>query len=450
MDRRTVLRHLAWAAAWPGVARPAAADPEVLVLGAGMAGLAAARALARAGRRVRVLEARARIGGRVFTSAAWPDFPIDLGASWIHGHRGNPLTALAADAGARTIATDVDNAAAWWADGRPLSDREWARQAALGEVFESAIVEAQDAAHDRPLVEVLRAVSARVARSEDDRALLAQWANSTVEQEYAGALARLSTFWFDGAEAYPGEDRLFPAGYGALPKHLAAGLDVRLDTPVTRIAWRRDPIEIHTPHGVHTARQLVVALPLGVLQSGDVAFDPPLSPSRREALHEGLAMGLLNKVALRFERAFWPAERDWLQVVDAAPGEFAEWVSLQRATGRPALFGFNAAGAAERIEGLDDAATVALAMRRLRGVFGRGVPTPVAAQVSRWKADPWARGSYSCVPVGSTPTQRRALGEPLDDRVVFAGEHCHPTHPATVQGAYLSGLEAARRLAAAG
>jgi monoamine oxidase len=116
----------------------------------------------------------------------------------------------------------------------------------------------------------------------------------------------------------------------------------------------------------------------------------------------------------------------------------------------PALFGFNAAGAAERIEGLDDAATVDLAMRRLRGVFGRGIPSPVAAQVSRWKADPWARGSYSCVPTGSLPSQRRALGEPLDDRVMFAGEHCHPTHPATVHGAYLSGVEAARRLAASG
>ena len=89
-------------------------------------------------------------------------------------------------------------------------------------------------------------------------------------------------------------------------------------------------------------------------------------------------------------------------------------------------------------------------MRRLRGVVGRGVPSPVAAQVSRWKADPWARGSYSFVPVGSTPAQRRVLGEPLDERVVFAGEHCHATHPATVHGAYLSGLEAARRLAAAG
>lgn len=448
MDRRTALRHLALGAALPLMARPAAGDPEVLVLGAGMAGLAAARQLARAGRRVRVLEARGRIGGRVHTSAAWPDLPIDLGASWIHGHRGNPLTALAAEARARTLATDVDNAAAWWADGRPLSDRELARQAALGEAFEDAIVEAQDAAPDRPLADVLRAVSERVARTGDDRALLAQWANSTVEQEYAGALERLSTSWFDGAEAYPGEDRLFPAGYGALPRHLAAGLDVRLDTPVTRIAWRRDPIEIHTPRGVHTARQLVVALPLGVLQSGDVVFDPPLPPSRREALHEGLAMGLLNKVALRFDRPFWPVERDWLQVVDAAPGEFAEWVTLHRVTGRPALFGFNAAGAAERIEGLDDAATVDLAMRRLRGVFGRGIPSPVAAQVSRWKADPWARGSYSCVPTGSLPSQRRALGEPLDDRVVFAGEHCHPTHPATVHGAYLSGLEAARRLAA--
>ena len=450
MDRRTALRHLVLGAALPLMARPAAGDPDVLVLGAGMAGLAAARQLARAGRRVRLLEARARIGGRVFTSAAWPDLPIDLGASWIHGHRGNPLTALAAEARAPTLATDVDNVAAWWADGRPLSDRELARQAALGEAFEDAIVEAQDAAPDRPLADVLRAVSERVARTGDDRALLAQWANSTVEQEYAGALERLSTSWFDGAEAYPGEDRLFPAGYGALPRHLGAGLDVRLDTPVTRIAWRRDPIEIHTPRGVHTARQLVVALPLGVLQSGGVVFDPPLPPSRREALHEGLAMGLLNKVALRFDRPFWPVDRDWLQVVDAAPGEFAEWVTLHRVTGRPALFGFNAAGAAERIEGLDDAATVDLAMRRLRGVFGRGIPSPVAAQVSRWKADPWARGSYSCVPTGSLPSQRRALGEPLDDRVMFAGEHCHPTHPATVHGAYLSGVEAARRLAASG
>lgn len=430
----------------PAVARP----PRVLVIGAGLAGLAAARALHAAGYRVRVLEARARLGGRLWTDTRWPDAPVDLGASWIHGVDGNPLTTLAQAASVPLIDTRYDRAILYDSDGTPFSAAQTRQLDRLERRLGTAIAAAQAAPSDRSLRAAVEAAFDWPTAPARTRQLLAYLLNSRYEQEYAGSAADLSTWWHDDDNAFGGGDALLRDGYGALVDRLADGLLIVRNQPVTAVTRRADGVQVTTANGVWRADYALLTLPLGVLQAGSVRFDPPLPAAKQRAI-AALGVGVLNKCFLRFASAFWPTGYDWLGYLPplASAGRWVEWVSLARPSGQPILLGFNAADFGRSLEAWDDAAIVADALRTLRVMFGHDVPAPQAAIVTRWAADPYARGSYSFNALGSTPTQRDVLAQPVGGRLFFAGEATSRPYFGTAHGAYLSGLRAAAEVRAA-
>lgn len=452
VTRRRFLKGLMAGAASLGVAGGCAAprrtgDDAVLVVGAGVAGLAAARALVRDGFAVTVLEARDRVGGRVHTSREWPDLPVDLGASWIHGTRGNPITALADAAGAVRVPTSYDNAQLHIAADLRAAGVRTAASEASGDLLARAVRRAWRGERDVSLQAALDAVLEGRTVTPAFRSQLAVHLDSTYVQEWSGDADELSAWQSDEDEGFGGPDVLFPDGYGQITGRLARGLAVRLQEPVTAISYGAGGVVATTLRGEHRAGHAVITLPLGVLKAGGVAFSPPL-PRRTRAAVTALGMGSYMKTWMRFDRVFWPERFDWHGHLAATPGIWSEWVSLAKIDGAPVLLGFNAGSRAREMESWSDERIVADAMPVLRDMFGARAPEPVAVQVTRWTRDPYARGSYSFYAVGSTPGDRRALAAPVAGRLVLAGEAVHDRYPSTVHGAYLSGVRAARTIAA--
>lgn len=413
---------------------------DTLVIGAGMAGLRAAQMLSQAGQRVLVLEARNRLGGRTWTDDAL-GLPVDLGASWIHGIEGNPIHALAQRLNAQLAYTDYDDMTRYTAEGAPLSaSADRALEALFERVLAQATAFAERQNRDLSLQAALDAVTASLTPAE--RRNLAYAVNTTIEHEFAASAVDLSAWYYDEAEAFDGDDVIFPQGYGQLVNALSAGLDIRLEHAVTQVAYEAAGVAVTTAQGVFRARAVIVTVPLGVLQSGAIQFLPALPPAKQQALNR-LGMGVLNKCYLRFPAAFWE-DSHLLGYVGERPGEWAEWLNLHALIGEPVLLGFNAGTFGRALEQASDRATVDSAMQVLRALYGINIPDPVAYRLTRWGRDPWAGGSYSFLKVGSTPDDYDTLAEPVAGRVFFAGEHTSRAYPGTVHGAYLSGERAAR------
>ncbi|RMH16359.1 MAG: FAD-binding protein [Acidobacteria bacterium] len=421
---------------------------RVVVIGAGAAGLGAAAELQRAGYSVLVIEARDRLGGRIFTDRSL-GAPVDLGATWIQGRRGNPISELAARFGVEVApATDYDDVALF-DRGRPVDLEILAR-------YESELQEllAELERYSRGLEEDVSIASglAELLRDEEltpfEERLLA-WFLETLALDAAASADERSLLYADD-EGFGGGDHLFPGGYEQIVHGLARGLEVRRGERVRRIALRQGGVRVETDRASHDADRAVVTLPLGVLKAspgeGGVSFDPPLPEWKRRAISR-LAMGTLDKVALRFPEVFWPAH-DLLGNLDGAGGGLPVFLNLAPHLGAPILVAFSAGPGARRREERSDEAIAGETMEVLRTMAGEAIPAPERLVATRWHRDPFAGGSYSFVPVGARGEDYEALAEPVAGRLFFAGEATNRSYPATVHGAYLSGLREAKRIAA--
>jgi monoamine oxidase len=416
----------------------------VLVVGAGMAGVAAAKNLQRQGLTVIVLEARSRIGGRVWTDWSWQDVPLDLGASWINGTMRNPLFGLAKKLDLATVTTGYHSTPViYTARGEVVSERE--QQTArfrFARIMGALERKRETLSRDTSLRNAFDLACSHPSNS-GSRDLLTHMFHTHIEQEYATEGTDLSLWYWDDTGMYRGADAVLSAGFAQLVERLAEGLDIRTSHVVKRVECHRDSIEVLTNKAAFCADYAVITLPLGVLKNGSVNFAPDL-PQQKLASLKKLRMGVLNKLFLRFAECFWPPEKDWLEYMGSP--HWGIWFNSFKYTHVPILIGFDNGTKAASLEILPDQEIVASAMKVLYRAFGSAIPAPAAWRTTRWASDPFSVGSYSHTPPGADSLDYDVLAQPVDGRLFFAGEATHRSHYGTAHGAFLSGARAARQI----
>jgi monoamine oxidase len=422
-------------------------EVEVIVIGAGIAGLTAARDLSIDGYDVLVLEARDRIGGRIWTSQEL-GIPIDLGASWIHGFEDNPIARLARRHGIDILRTDISsvtparfrNMALYDEEGRRLTDPEIVEMSDMMADYLEFISLKQKEGVEMSLFAVEEEFAAAQNYTPAQLRRLNFIARTYLEHEWAGPRSQVSLLEYDKALHFAGHDRVFPGGYSQVTEKLAGDSKILLGHEVRQIDYTGYLVDVLTNHGSYHAYQVLVTVPLGVLQAGKIAFNPSLPRTKREAIRK-TRMGVFNKVFLKFDKVFWDADFELIGYM--GDGDWPEIINFHKITGNPVLLAFSAGATGAANESLPDAEIVKSLMDCLRKMYGENIPEPSGFQVTRWNSDPFSLGSYSYTPVGSKQSYRRQIGMPVENKVFFAGEATSQFFPATVHGAFLSGVRAA-------
>lgn len=345
-------------------------EHTALILGAGIAGLSAAQTLRAAGWQVRVIEGRDRIGGRVHTDTSL-GFPVDLGASWVHGDEGNPVGELLRQLNVELLPTPGADTGRplLRPDGPPLTPAEVERGEAASARLLSVLRERRDAAQADFLNTPIRTVADQVLAGLTLDDLERQYAELALTHTYELSTSCADLPIWAGHEpyAFPGRDVIPHGGYAPLVAHLARGLDIQLGHRVRQVRDAGAAIWLDTDSGQFSAAAVVSTLPLGVLQRGDVRFEPGL-PERVQGAIARLGMGVLDKVVLRFGRRFWPD--GGFRVLDDQPRSHGSWLDLTSHTGQPTLVRFTYAPEARALERMSDAEVVQDSLKVLRGLGG--------------------------------------------------------------------------------
>ena len=416
-------------------------ETDVIIIGAGVAGLAAAAALRRAGRSCVVLEASRRAGGRAWTVTLGGD-AFDLGATWLHDADRNPLRDLAEAAGDALEDADAPRRRVMLVEGRAATAEEeqgyWQAATAFDRTCHARAAEEPDIAVAEAIAEL---------RGDPWMATVETWEAAQIS---AADPRRFSVRdW--SANDLAGRNLWVPGGVGALVQRRLAPLagEIAFATPATRVDWGGPGVRVETPRGTLRARACIATVSVGVLAAGAIAFDPPL-PETHQAAIAGLPMGLLTKVALHVPGG----ERLGME-----PGTIVRR-RLQRSLepvmsfhfwphGAGHIAGFVGGPTAWDLARAGEGATRAFARQQLAQVVGPAAAARIGEiVVSPWGNDRLFHGAYTYALPGHAGA-RAVLGTKLGEgRLVFAGEAvCTDGLAGTVAGSYLAGARAATLMA---
>jgi monoamine oxidase len=398
---------------------------DLAIVGAGAAGLAAARRAQERGLSFVLFEAMDRIGGRAHTDTATFGVPWDRGCHWLHSASVNPMRALADRYGFRYRA----ESAPWRIrrDGRWVTDEETDALDAGYDRLHHAVRAAAEVGQDISIADVLDQTDPAYPLYRTS--IHAEWGVGPAEASTLDAMT-----YRDTDENWPLQD-----GYGALVARHAAGIPVELNTPVDRIAWSGPLVKLTTSNGTVESRAVIVTVSTNVLADEVIAFDPPL-PAWKLETAASVPLGRANKVAFAIKG-------DYLEVDSHASGIFSidadNLMSFQlRPFGADLANGYLAGPLCKELETAGTEEMLAASRAALVNAYGSGIVKHITAQsASRWGAEPWIRGAYAAALPGRAHLRAR-LAEPLADRLYFAGEATHGTFFSTCHGAHESGEQA--------
>jgi len=425
-----------------------AARESVLIIGAGAAGLAAAQHLIKHGYIVTILEARDRVGGRIWTDYGMAPHPVELGAEFIHGS-GVVTWKLLKKYHLHTIPAIRDKFIYTALNGKvgkfdKLIPEDWEDD--IWELAEKWVGDGGDDVSIRTLLDSEQLLQP----PNDERTRLI---NNLYSCDYGADLISLSTHGlleasYENDADEDGDFRIIE-GYGQLIDKLAEGMDIRYKTAVSRINYDESGVQIYDAHGTeYRTNRAIITLPLGVLQSDSVTFTPQLPTDKTRAIqHIGAAK--VNKLILKFNKPFWKKKMSMLYTALDSQIWWRPGWGHEHEDEAHILTALIGGASGERYSQMSEADAIQAGLADLQQLFGAVVKKFFdSGCFINWGADPYSRMGYSYNAVGGTGL-RKILAAPVDNKLFFAGEATNTIRPATVHGAIESGYRAADELIAA-
>jgi monoamine oxidase len=414
-----------------------ACNKSVLVIGAGIAGLAAAKRLKENGFIVNILEAQDRVGGRLRTDRSL-GVAFDEGASWIHGINGNPITVLAEQAGMKTAFSDDESILSYDLNQVLRSDAVYAD--AEDEFYTVLETLKNSGKADQSFESVFNDLYP--SRSKDR---LWKFFLSSYLTFDTGDLDKLSSLLYNEGEEFGGVEHISTSGYDAIPLYLAKGLNIQLNQRISKIDYSGDKVKV-SHNGIETESDYVLlTVPLGVLKANVIQFVPALPSIKQNAVNK-LGMNCVNKFLLIWDTAFWDDEH-YITYTPELRDKFNYFVNIKKYHPTVnALMTFAYADYARLTESMSDAQIINEIMSHLKDMYGENIPQPKNILRTRWQSNENSFGAYSFTAVGSEMQHFDDLAEEINQKLFFAGEHTSIDYFSTAHGAYLSGLREADKM----
>lgn len=412
---------------------------SVIVIGAGISGLAAAKRLKEKGFEVTVLEAQEKVGGRLKTNRSL-GIPFDEGASWIHGINGNPITNLAQQAGMQTFETVDDSRKSYDIGGILRSNT----------VFDNTETEYYNILSTlknsgNPAQSFQTVFQNLYPNKFNDR--LWKFFLSTYFTFDRGDLDKVSSVLYDEGEEFGGVEKIATNGYDTIASFLSFGLNIRLNERVSKIDYSNAKIKITHNGSISEADYVIVSVSLGVLKANKIEFLPSLPAAKQNAIQK-VGMNCVNKFLLTWNTAFW----DDVQYISYTPeirDKFNYFVNVKKfSPNANALMTFAYADYARQTETMSDSQVISEIMSHLKDIYGNSIQDPVNLLRTKWQNNENFFGSYSYTAVGTEMSHFDDLAEEVNDRLFFAGEHTEADYFSTAHGAYLSGIREADKIIA--
>ena len=413
----------------------------VLIIGAGISGLAAAKKLKDKGFTIIVLEAQEKIGGRIRTDRSM-GIAFDEGASWIHGPNGNPITKLASQAGAKTDLTDDDNLAVFDNNGTAYSDAFLDSQYTQ---FENALNAVRRAGTKR---QSFQTIFNSLYPTQANNRLWKYMLSAYLEFDTGGDISKLSSKYFYDDEAFPGKDVIVTNGYDKVANLLGQGLDIRLNSRVIEINYNATKSLVKVNENSIEADYVIVSVPLGVLKNNSISFQPSLPASKLSAI-QNIQMGNVNKFLFIWDTPFWDTNIQYIGYTPETKGKFNYLMNMKKFL--PTINGlmtFAYGDYATVTETMTDAQIKNEVMAQLKTIYGNSIPNPTNMLRTKWGQNINTFGAYSFATNGTTSADFETMAIEINNKLFFAGEHTERDYRASVHGAYLSGIREADKIIA--
>ncbi len=410
---------------------------KVVVVGAGISGLAAAKKLKEHGFKVVVLEAQNKVGGRLRTNRAL-GIAFDEGASWIHGTSNNPLTALAQKSGMTTAITD---------------DKSWVSYDIGGVMRDDATFEQAEKAYYEVLDSLMKKGSLNQSFETVFNHLYPNYANDRLWKFFLstyftfdrGDLNKTSSLYYNEGEEFGGGERIATNGFDTIPNFLAKELDILYNQRVSQIEYSHEKITITHNETVTEADYVIVTVPLGVLKKEIIRFDPPL-PAKKQIAIQKVGMNCVNKFLLTWETAFWD-DVSYISYTPEIRDKFNFFVNVTKFHPNVnALLTFAYADYARLTETMTDKQITDEIMAHLKDIYGPSIPNPTHLLRTKWQSNENSFGSYSYTAIETEMHHFDDLAESVYNRLFFAGEHTNAAYFSNAHGAYRSGLREADKI----